>query len=555
MPGATAGPSGTTFVLSAPDATAVTLALFDARGSEARVPLERGAGGTWEAHVPGIGPGARYGYRVAGPFDPASGLWFNPAKLLVDPRARAIAGRLTWSDLLLPGRVDAPDDPDPRDSAGVVPRSVVVASAFDWEGDEAPRTTWDRTVIYECHVRGMTALHPGVSAPLRGTFQGLASPPVIDHLVALGVTAVQLLPIHHSVIDRRLAGLGLTNYWGYNTIGYFAPDARFATAVHGEQVDEFRAMVRSFHRAGIEVLLDVVYNHTGEGDHEGPLLAFRGTDNRGIYRLDPHDARRYPDYTGVGNTVHAGKPAALDLVLDSLRYWVAEMHVDGFRFDLAATLGRAGGVFDAAAPFFERVRADPLLSQVKLIAEPWDLGPEGYQLGAFPEGWGEWNDRFRDAARRYWSGLPDGPGELARRVGGSPDVFGRRAPLASVNFVTCHDGFTLRDLVSYERRHNEANLEENRDGHHANLSRNWGAEGPTTDPAILSRRARASRGLFVLLALSQGVPMISHGDEIGRTQAGNNNAYCHDSPLTWVHWEKLEEEAPLHELVRALFRV
>jgi glycogen operon protein len=555
VPGATATAAGTTFVLSAPDATAVTLALFDSAGRERRVPLERAGDGHWSTRIVGLGPGALYGFRVDGPFDPAAGLWFNPQKLLIDPRARAIAGRLAWSDLLLPGRENEPGEPDPRDSAGAVPKAVVIGNDFDWTGDHSPATPWDRTVIYECHVGGMTALHPAVPERLRGTFLGLSAPPVIEHLLALGVTAVQLLPVHQSVTDRRLAALGLTNYWGYNTIGYFAPDARFATGCHGEQVNEFRSMVLGFHRAGIEVLLDVVFNHTGEGDHEGPLLTFRGSDNRGVYRLDPIDRSRYVDYTGVGNTVHAGQSAALSLILDSLRYWVRDMHVDGFRFDLATTLGRSDEDFDAAAPFFESLRADPVLSRVKLIAEPWDLGPDGYRLGAFPPGWSEWNDRFRDAARRFWAGMPDRAGELERRIAGSPDLLPGRAPFSSINFVTCHDGFTLRDLVSYERKHNEANLEHNRDGHHENLSRNWGTEGPTEDAGILRARAKASQGLFALLALSQGVPMLSHGDEIGRTQSGNNNAYCQDGPLTWVSWKWRIGDQELLEHVRALFRL
>jgi glycogen operon protein len=394
-----------------------------------------------------------------------------------------------------------------------------------------------------------------VPPDFRGTYLGLASEPVVAHLLSLGVTAVELLPVHHHVIDRRLARLGLTNYWGYNSIGYFAPDSRYATGARGEQVREFRAMVRALHAAGIEVLLDVVYNHTGEGDAAGPTLAFRGTDNRGVYRLDARDPRRYEDFTGVGNTVHAGRAAALDLVLDSLRYWVGEMHVDGFRFDLAAALGRDVLAFDSAAPFFEAVRRDPLLASAKLIAEPWDLGPDGYQLGRFPPGWAEWNDRFRDAARRYWGGMRDRPGELESRLLGSGDLFSPRPPHASINYVTSHDGFTLRDLVSYGEKHNAPNLEDNRDGHHDNLSRNWGIEGPTTDPEILAARTRAARAMFTTLALSQGVPMISHGDEIGRSQQGNNNAYCHDGPVTWIDWEIGPGERDLLEHVRALFHI
>ena len=556
VPGATSDTDGTTFALAAPEATGVELCLFDRAGrEEARIALGRNATGTWSAGVPGIEHGQLYGFRVHGPHDPSRGLRFNPAKLLIDPRARAIAGSLEWSDVLRGFSEDSPAHPDPRDSAPAVPKSVVIADPFDWQGDRRPETPWERTVIYECHVRGMTRRHPGVPERLRGTYLGLAAAPVVAHLLSLGVTAVQLLPIQHHVIDRRLAQLGLTNYWGYNTIGYFAPDSRFATGSRGEQVGEFRAMVRALHAAGIEVLLDVVYNHTGEGDAAGPTLAFRGIDNRGYYRLDEADPQRYVDYTGVGNTLHAGKSASLSLVLESLRYWVRDMHVDGFRFDLATSLGRGDREFDPSAGFFEAVRSDPVLSQVKLIAEPWDLGPEGYRLGQFPAGWSEWNDRFRDAARRYWAGLPGRPGEFADRLTGSRDIFGSRTPQASVNFITCHDGFTLRDLVSYERKHNELNGEENRDGHHDNLSRNWGAEGPTPDPEIDAARARASKALFATLALAHGVPMISHGDEIGRTQRGNNNAYCHDSELTWIDWNAAEGERDLLEFVRALFRI
>ena len=556
VPGATSAAGAITFSLTAPDASAVELALFDAAGTgEQRIALAPGPHGNWSVEVPGVRHGQRYGFRVYGPHEPGRGFRFNPAKLLLDPRARAIDGTLAWSDLLLGYQEESPDAPDPRDSAPGVPKSVVVLDQFDWQGDIAPRTPWESTVIYECHVRGMTRLHPDIPPALRGTYLALGSAPVIEHLVGLGVSAVQLLPVQHHVIDRRLARLGLTNYWGYNTIGYFAPDSRYATGSRGEQVSEFRTMVRSLHAAGIEVLLDVVYNHTGEGDALGPTLAFRGIDNRGYYRLDDADARRYVDFTGVGNTVDAAREPALALILESLRYWVREMHVDGFRFDLATTLGRADSGFDASAPFFSAVRADPELSRVKLIAEPWDLGPDGYRLGQFPSGWGEWNDRFRDAARRYWGGFPDRAGELAARLSGSRDLFARRSPQASVNYVTCHDGFTLRDLVSYERKHNEANLEENRDGHHENLSRSWGVEGPTSDPEIRAARARAARGLMAMLALGQGVPMISHGDELGRTQLGNNNAYCHDGPLTWIDWQLDPDGRELVDYVRALFRI
>ncbi|HEU5051287.1 MAG TPA: glycogen debranching protein GlgX [Gemmatimonadales bacterium] len=555
VPGATFSADGTRFVLPAPEATAVELCLFDGEtGAERRVALEREGDGRWIAHLPDIAPGSRYGYRVHGPWVPSEGLRFNPAKLLVDPWARAIDGPLLWSDLLL-GHLG--HRADPEDSAPAVPKAVIVDGRYDWGGDAPPRTPWDRTVIYECHVRGMTMRHPRVPSALRGTFLGLASEPVIEHLLALGVTAVELLPVHHSAIDRHLAHLGLTNYWGYNTIGYFAPDSRFATGHAGEQVTEFKVMVRALHAAGLEVLLDVVYNHTAEGDATGPTLAFRGIDNRGYYRLAPDDRGRYLDFTGVGNTLDAARPAGLALVLESLRYWVTEMHVDGFRFDLATSLGRVAPDFDAAAPFFDAVRRDPVLGAVKLIAEPWDLGPDGYRLGWFPAGWAEWNDRFRDAARRFWTGRADQPGEVARRIGGSADIFtpAGRGPEASVNYVTCHDGFTLRDLVSYEHRHNELNGEDNRDGHHDNLSRNWGVEGPTDDPEIRASRLRASRSLLATLAFSRGIPMLAHGDELGRTQLGNNNAYCHDNPLTWVDWRLGPDEKALYEFTCALFRI
>ena len=438
-----------------------------------------------------------------------------------------------------------------------MPKSVVIDPAYDWGDDRRLETPWDRTVIYECHVKGMTMLHPEVPAELRGTYLGLCSDPIIAHLQSLHVTAIELMPVHQEASEPRLHRLGLVNYWGYSPIAYFAPDVRFASAGGGRQIDEFRRMVRRFHAAGIEVLLDVVYNHTAEGGAFGPTLSFRGLDNAAYYRLDPAQLDRYLDFTGCGNSLDARSSPGLDLVLDSLRYWVEEMHVDGFRFDIATVLGRREPAFDPAAPFFERVRADPRLAGVKLIAEPWDLGPHGYHVGNFPAGWSEWNGKFRDGIRRFWRGDTGAVGELASRLSGSSDLYaaGARGPLASVNFVTCHDGFTLHDLVSYEHKHNEANLEDNRDGTDFNLSRNWGVEGPATTTHIARVRERVKRSLLATLALAQGVPMLSHGDELGRTQDGNNNAYCHDGPLTWVDWDLDDSRRALLEFTRTVFGI
>ncbi|HKT61432.1 MAG TPA: glycogen debranching protein GlgX [Gemmatimonadales bacterium] len=562
--GAIVSEAGATFALYSAHATAVELCLF-ANASDAvetrRVPLLRGEGNLWHATLPGIGPGQLYGYRVQGPWAPALGHYFNPAKLLLDPYARALTGPVAWHPALAThpepiAAALADRTPDPRDSAGVLPKCIVVDPAFDWRDDAPPRTPWDRTVIYECHVKGMTKRHPEVPERLRGTYLGLSSEPVVRHLRELGVTAVELLPVHQEASEPRLARLGLTNYWGYSTIGYFAPDIRFASGGRaGGQVAEFQQMVCELHAAGLEVLLDVVYNHTAEGGAGGPTLAFRGIDNRAYYRLDPEDPARYVDVTGCGNTVDLRAAPALDLALDSLRYWVEHMHVDGFRFDIAPVLGRTDAGFDPRAPFFERVRQDPVLSTVKLIAEPWDLGPDGYQVGSFPAGWAEWNGKYRDTVRRFWRGDTGRVPELASRVAGSSDIYGPagRGPLASVNFVTCHDGFTLYDLVSYERKHNAANGEDNRDGTDHNLSRNWGAEGPPTTTQIARVRERVKRSFLATLACSQGVPMLSHGDELGRSQQGNNNAYCHDSPLTWLSWELDENARALLAFTRRMF--
>jgi glycogen operon protein len=544
--GATWTPDATTFAVFSAHATSLELCLFDAAADAVparRLPLVRGADGVWHVTIPGVRPGQLYGYRAHGPYDPAQGHRFNPAKLLLDPYARALSGPIRWRPEMASHpdaavATAAPDPPaDPRDSGGAMPKCVVLDPAYDWGGDRRLETPWDRTVIYECHVKGMTMLHPGVPPALRGTYLGLCSDPILEHLTSLHVTAVELMPVHQEASEPRLHRLGLVNYWGYSPIGYFAPDVRFATEGGGRQVAEFREMVRRLHAAGIEVLLDVVYNHTAEGGAYGPTLAFRGLDNAVYYRLDPDDRRRYLDYTGCGNTLDLREGPALDLVLDSLCYWVEEMHVDGFRFDIAPVLGRTDPDFDPAAPFFARVRAEPRLAGAKLIAEPWDLGPHGYRVGQFPPGWAEWNDKWRDGVRRFWRGDTGAVGDLASRLAGSSDLFAGRGPLASVNFVTCHDGFTLHDLVSYERKHNQANQEGNRDGSDHNLSRNWGAEGAPASTHTVRVRERVKRSMLATLALSQGVPMLSHGDEVGRTQRGNNNAYCHDGPLTWVHWD------------------
>ncbi len=558
--GATFDGAGTNFAIFSAHGIGVELCLFEP-GAAARVPLAERTGDVWHAYLPDVRPGQRYGYRVYGPYAPADGHRFNPAKLLLDPYARAIDGAFPWDDALHDFARDsegAEPTPDERDSAGVVPKGLVVDSQFSWGDDRPPRTPWSRTLIYECHVKGMTALHPDVPPPLRGTYLGLASEPVLEHLRSLGVTAVELLPVHHAVSEDHLRGTGLVNYWGYSTLGYFAPDVRFASGGRGggEQVVEFKEMVRRLHLAGLEVILDVVYNHTGEGGWHGPTLSFRGIDNRSYYRMREDSPGRYLDFTGTGNTLNLLHPRVLQLVLDSLRYWVTEMHVDGFRFDLAATLGREPVEFRRDARFFEVLRQDPVLSRVKLVAEPWDLRPGGYQLGNFPVEWVEWNGRYRDDVRRFWRG--DGSvADLAHRVAGSSDVFAGsgRGPHASLNFVTAHDGFTLQDLVSYERKHNEANGEKNRDGSDNNFSRNWGAEGPTEAPAIRALRERAKRNLLATLALSQGVPMLLQGDELGRTQQGNNNAYCQDNEVSWVDWCLDEERRAWLRFVRDLLAI
>ena len=536
--GASFDGGGTNFALWSAGAEGVDLCLFADDGTEQRVALTASTFHVWHGYLPGVGPGQRYGYRVHGPWDPARGKRWNAHKLLIDPYAKAIDGRYV-DDPAAYGHTGSDDlHRDDNDSAPFVPKSVVVHDAFDWTGVERPRTSWADTIIYELHVKGFTIRHPRIPADLRGTYAGLAHPAAIDHLTTLGITAVELMPCHQFVDESHLVRRGLRNYWGYNSIGYFAPHGGYAAGgSRGHQVTEFKQMVRALHAAGIEAILDVVYNHTAEGDHLGPTLSFRGIDNPTYYRL--HDGgRRYVDYTGTGNTLDVMQPHVLQLVTDSLRYWVTEMGVDGFRFDLAAALARSLHDVDMLSAFLTVIQQDPVLSQVKLIAEPWDVGEGGYQVGEFPPLWSEWNDRYRDAVRDFWRGAAPGVRELGNRLAGSSDLYGdgARRPFASINFVTAHDGFTLRDVVSYERKHNEANGEGNRDGHNDNRSANYGTEGETADPAIIERRVRQATNMLVTLLTSTGVPMLLAGDELGRTQRGNNNAYCQDNEISWLDW-------------------
>ncbi len=544
--GATWGGEGVNFALFSAQATAVELCLFHGPEDEVeaeRVGLAARTNEVWHGYLPGMGPGQLYGYRIHGPYAPQEGHRFNPHKLLIDPYAKALSGDLTWNDAVYGfsygAEAEADLSFDERDSAAFVPKSVVIDPSFDWEGDAPPRIPWPDTVIYECHVKGLTARHPEIPPELRGTYQALGSKPIIDHLTTLGVTAVELLPVHHAVDERRLIERGLVNIWGYNPIAYLAPAARYATGAPGRQVQEFKGMVKALHRAGIEVILDVVFNHTGEGDHLGPTLSLRGIDNAAYYRLRPDDRRYYENLSGCGNSLNTRHPRALQLVMDALRYWVREMHVDGFRFDLATVLTRGPHGVEFDGPFCTAVQQDPVLAGVKLIAEPWDLGENGYQVGNFPIGWAEWNDKYQTALRSFWRGDKVPVGELSRRLSGSSDLYeaGRRGPTASVNYVACHDGFTLHDLVSYERKHNEANGEENRDGNDHNLSYNCGAEGPTDDGEVTALREQMKRNFLASLAFSLGIPMITAGDELGRSQGGNNNAYCQDNEAFWVNWE------------------
>jgi len=553
--GATWDGSGTNFALFSEVADRVALCLFDDTGTETRLELTEVDGFVWHCYLPGVGPGQRYAYRVTGPYDPRAGHRCNPAKLLLDPYGKAVDGSVRWDDALLGYRPGSPDQPSDTDSAPFMPRSVVINPYFDWTGDRQLRTPYHQTVIYEAHVRSLTMRHPQVPADLRGTYSGLASPPVIEHLARLGVTAIELMPVHESVPERELVRRGLTNYWGYNTIGFFAPHNGYSSSAepHG-QVAEFKSMVKTLHAAGIEVILDVVYNHTAESGATGPTLSFRGIDNAAYYRLDDGDPAVYLDYTGCGNSLNVRHPHALQLIMDSLRYWVLDMHVDGFRFDLAAALARELHEVDRLSAFFELVQQDPVVSQVKLIAEPWDVGAGGYQVGKFPPLWTEWNGKYRDTVRDFWRGQPAVRPEFASRLAGSSDLYetSARRPVASVNFVTCHDGFTLADLVSYDRKHNEANGDGNRDGTDDNRSWNCGAEGPTDDPSITELRARQQRNFLVTLFCSQGVPMLLAGDELGRTQHGNNNAYCQDSEVSWIDWEAAGKHADLLDFTCAL---
>jgi isoamylase len=550
---------GTNFSLFSEHADRVELCLFDDADDETRVELTERTAHNWHGYLPGIGPGQRYAYRVHGPYDAVRGLRFNAAKLLIDPYAKAIEGPIRWDRAeTLPYVADGSDEadlqPDGSDSAAAIPKSVVVDEGFDWEGDNPPRTPLNETVIYETHVRGFTKIDRRVREDLRGTYAGLASERTIDYLVSLGVTAVELLPVHHIADEQFLADKRLTNYWGYSSIGYLAPHALYAaTGTRGEQVREFKGMVKALHRAGIEVILDVVYNHTAEGNHLGPMLSFKGVDNSAYYRLVPDDPRFYMDYTGTGNTLNTVHPHVLRLIMDSLRYWAMDCHVDGFRFDLASALARQLHDVDRLHAFFDIIHQDPVLSQAKLIAEPWDVGPGGYQVGNFPVLWSEWNGMYRDTVRDYWRGAA-GVGGFAARFTGSSDLYqsdGRR-PFASINFVTAHDGFTLADLVAYNEKHNEANLEDNRDGTDDNRSWNCGVEGPTDDPAVLALRRRQQRNFLTTLLLSQGVPMLLGGDEVGRTQRGNNNAWCQDDELSWFDWELGEPEMELLEWTKRL---
>ena len=543
--GATWDGSGVNFSLFSENATGVELCLFDGDNESqqlARIRMTEQTDLVWHVYLPEARPGQRYGYRVDGPYDPAAGHRFNPHKLLLDPYAKAIDGTIQWNDALFGYQVGHPDADlslDARDSAAHTPKSVVIDPAFTWGDDRPPRIPWNETVIYEVHAKGFTARRSDVPERLRGTYAGLACPATVDYLRSLGITAVELLPIHQFVADRHLVERGLTNYWGYNSIGFFAPDVRYASSgTLGHQVGEFKTMVKTLHQAGIEVILDVVYNHTGEGSHLGPTLGFRGIDNAAYYRLVPDDRRYYMDYTGCGNTLNMTHPRTLQLIMDSLRYWVLEMHVDGFRFDLASALARELHDVDRLGAFFDIIHQDPVISQVKLIAEPWDLGEGGYQVGNFPVLWAEWNGKYRDTVRAYWKGDAGQVSELGYRLTGSSDLYGKggRRPYASINFVTAHDGFTLHDLVSYNDKHNEANGEDNRDGHNENLSWNGGVEGATEDPAVLALRERQKRNFLAMLLLSQGVPMLCGGDEIGRTQGGNNNAYCQDNETSWFDW-------------------
>nr|WP_211436255.1 glycogen debranching protein GlgX [Candidatus Kuenenia stuttgartiensis] len=559
--GATWDGAGVNFSLFSENATGVELCLFDGQDGNhevARIRMAHHTDQVWHTYLPTVRPGQLYGYRVYGPYEPKSGHRFNPAKLLLDPYAKAISGTICWSDALFgytPGHKEADLSKDDGDSAPNIPRCVVVDPAFTWGDDVSPGTPWHKTLIYELHVKGFTKQHPGVPKELQGTYAGLTCHAVIDYLHSLKITAVELMPVHHFVDEKDLIGRGLSNYWGYNSIGFFAPAARYSgSGIMGEQVNEFKTMVKTFHREGIEVILDVVYNHTAEGNHLGPTLSFRGIDNANYYHLASDNKRYYVDYTGCGNMPNMIHPRVLQLIMDSLRYWVLEMHVDGFRFDMASALARELHEVDRLGAFFDIIHQDPVLSQVKLIAEPWDLGPGGYQVGNFPILWTEWNGKYRDTVRQFWHGDKGVAGNLAYRLTGSSDLYehGGRRPYASINFITAHDGFCLHDLVSYNEKHNEANGEGNKDGTDYNLSWNCGIEGPTDNQEVAKLRERQKRNFIATLILSQGVPMLLAGDEIGRTQKGNNNAYCQDNEISWIDWDLDKPRQELLEFTRLL---
>ncbi len=542
---------GVNFALYAENATGVELCFFESHDHTVethRIKIVERSHQVWHVFVPGLKPGQLYGYRVHGPYIPEAGHRYNANKLLIDPYAKAIAGTINWSDALFGYQIGHPDGDmsfSTSDSAPFIPKSVVVASTFDWDGDVPPKIPYHQSIIYEVHVKGFTKLFPDIPEELRGSYAGIAHPLTIQYLKDLGITAIELMPVHHFVADRHLVERGLTNYWGYNTIGFFAPDVRYSSSgVMGEQVTEFKNMVKQLHKAGIEVILDVVYNHTAEGNHMGPTLSFRGIDNMMYYRLTEENLRYFNDYTGTGNTLNANMPSVLRLMMDSLRYWITEMHVDGFRFDLAATLARELHEVDQLSAFFDIIYQDPIISQVKLIAEPWDVGEGGYQIGNFPPGWAEWNGIYRDCIRDFWRGSERMLPEIGKRLTGSSDLYmgGNRTPTASINFVTAHDGFTLNDLVSYNEKHNEANGENNLDGESENRSFNWGVEGPTDNEEINRLRNKHKRNLLTTLFLSQGVPMLLAGDELGRTQHGSNNAYCQDNEISWIDWENADHE-------------